>query len=401
MKFAHGASVRIASALLAGAVLASPAQTVAEVAAPPAAENDLPTLPASLDGAPIALMIDLGSGRVLFSREEDRRFMPASLTKLMTVYTAFEMLDEGLLQPQQRMPVRDETFREWSGKGSSMFVAQGTTVGVDDLLRAIPTVSANDGCVVLAEGAAGSVAKFTDIMNAKAKELGMNDSHFNTPNGWPDEGRTYTSARDLATLAKALITRHPQKYQRYFGIPQFTWNEITQKNRNPILGVVDGADGLKTGFTNEAGYGFVGSAERNGRRIVMVIGGTQSGRERKAIARDFIAWGFDSWRAHQLYGMNQPVAEVALQGGAERQVELKAERPVFVTVPNGEDPQARISVRYLGPAQAPIAEGDRVASLVIETADGQKSSVPLIASESVEEANWWQRLRNGLFSLVT
>ncbi len=401
MKFAHGASVRIASALLAGAVLASPAQTVAEVAAPPAAENDVPTLPASLDGAPIALMIDLGSGRVLFSREEDRRFMPASLTKLMTVYTAFEMLDEGLLQPQQRMPVRDETFREWSGKGSSMFVAQGTTVGVDDLLRAIPTVSANDGCVVLAEGAAGSVAKFTDIMNAKAKELGMNDSHFNTPNGWPDEGRTYTSARDLATLAKALITRHPQKYQRYFGIPQFTWNEITQKNRNPILGVVDGADGLKTGFTNEAGYGFVGSAERNGRRIVMVIGGTQSGRERKAIARDFIAWGFDSWRAHQLYGMNQPVAEVALQGGAERQVELKAERPVFVTVPNGEDPQARISVRYLGPAQAPIAEGDRVASLVIETADGQKSSVPLIASESVEEANWWQRLRNGLFSLVT
>lgn len=401
MKFAHGASVRIASALLAGAVLASPAQTVAEVAAPPAAENDVPTLPASLDGAPIALMIDLGSGRVLFSREEDRRFMPASLTKLMTVYTAFEMLDEGLLQPQQRMPVRDETFREWSGKGSSMFVAQGTTVGVDDLLRAIPTVSANDGCVVLAEGAAGSVAKFTDIMNAKAKELGMNDSHFNTPNGWPDEGRTYTSARDLATLAKALITRHPQKYQRYFGIPQFTWNEITQKNRNPILGVVDGADGLKTGFTNEAGYGFVGSAERNGRRIVMVIGGTQSGRERKAIARDFIAWGFDSWRAHQLYGMNQPVAEVALQGGAERQVELKAESPVFVTVPNGEDPQARISVRYLGPAQAPIAEGDRVASLVIETADGQKSSVPLIASESVEEANWWQRLRNGLFSLVT
>lgn len=401
MKFAHGASVRIASALLAGAVLASPAQTVAEVAAPPAAENDVPTLPASLDGAPIALMIDLGSGRVLFSREEDRRFMPASLTKLMTVYTAFEMLDEGLLQPQQRMPVRDETFREWSGKGSSMFVAQGTTVGVDDLLRAIPTVSANDGCVVLAEGAAGSVAKFTDIMNAKAKELGMNDSHFNTPNGWPDEGRTYTSARDLATLAKALITRHPQKYQRYFGIPQFTWNEITQKNRNPILGVVDGADGLKTGFTNEAGYGFVGSAERNGRRIVMVIGGTQSGRERKAIARDFIAWGFDSWRAHQLYGMNQPVAEVALQGGAERQVELKAESPVFVTVPNGEDPQARISVRYLGPAQAPIVEGDRVARLVIETADGQKSSVPLIASESVEEANWWQRLRNGLFSLVT
>ncbi|WP_144094894.1 D-alanyl-D-alanine carboxypeptidase family protein [Croceicoccus sediminis] len=401
MNFAHGASVRIASALLAGLVLASPVRTVAEVSAVSAAESATPTLPPSMDGAPIALMIDLGSGRVLFSREADRRFMPASLTKLMTIYTAFEMLDDGTLQPEQRMPVRDETFREWSGKGSSMFVARGTSVGVDDLLRAIPTVSANDGCVVLAEGAAGSVAKFTDIMNAKAKELGMNDSHFNTPNGWPDEGRTYTSARDLATLAKALITKHPQKYRQYFGLPQFTWNDITQKNRNPILGVVEGADGLKTGFTNEAGYGFVGSAERDGRRLVMVIGGTQSGRERKAIARDFIAWGFDGWRAHQLYGMNQPVAKVAVQGGAERQIELKAERPVFVTVPEGSDPKAHVSVRYQGPALAPIAEGDRVANLVIETADGRKSSVPLVASETVGEANWWQRLRNGLFSLVT
>lgn len=366
-----------------------------------AASQAAPTLPISLDGAPIALMLDLGSGRVLFSREADRRFMPASLTKLMTVYTAFEMLDEGTLQPQQRLPVSNHAFEEWANRGSSMFVARGTNIGVDDLLKGIMTVSANDGCVVLAEGAAGSVAAFTDLMNAKAKELGMNDSHFNTPNGWPDEGRTYTTAGDLAILAEALITRHPRKYRRYFGIPEFTWNEIAQKNRNPILGKIEGADGLKTGFTNEAGYGFVGSAERNGRRLIMVIGGTESGRARKAIARDFIGWGFDAWRTRQLYGARQNVAEVEVQGGARRQAVLRVDRPVFITVPMGEAPEARVHVRYLGPASAPIKAGEQVASLVIEAKDGGRSSIPLIAAQAIPTANWWQRIRNGLFGLLT
>ncbi|RVQ69772.1 D-alanyl-D-alanine carboxypeptidase [Croceicoccus ponticola] len=366
-----------------------------------AAQDAGPVPPVSLDGAPIALMIDLGSGRVLFSREADRRFMPASLTKLMTAYTVFEMLDEGTLQPEQRMPVRDETFHEWSGKGSSMFVAKGSSIGVDALLRGILTVSANDGCVVMAQGAAGSVPAFTDLMNAKARELGMNDSHFGTPNGWPDEGRTYTSARDLATLATAIITKHPAKYRRYFSAPSFTWNEITQNNRNPIMGVVEGADGLKTGFTNEAGFGFVGSAERNGRRIVMVIGGTESGSARKAIARDFIGWGFDEWHAKRLYGAREPVAEVALQGGAQRTVELSSVRPIFVTAPDGDPAATKIAVRYLGPAKAPIRKGEEIATLLIETSDGVKSSVPLVAVKDVAAANWWQRWRNGLLSLVS
>ncbi|AKM11683.1 hypothetical protein AB433_08775 [Croceicoccus naphthovorans] len=360
-----------------------------------------PDLPQSLDGAPIALMLDLGSGRVLFSREADRRFMPASLTKIMTLYTAFEMIEEGSLSLKQRLPVRDETFREWSGKGSTMFVPRGAAISVDTLLHAIDTVSANDGCVVLAEGAAGSVEAFTDLMNAKARELGMNDSHFNTPNGWMDEGRTYTSARDLATLAQAIITRHPDFYARYFSQPSFSYNGITQNNRNPILGYVDGADGLKTGFTNEAGYGFVGSAERDGRRLVMVLGGTESGRARKQIARDFVDWGFENWSALRLYGAGQNVASVPVQGGAESKVMLKVERSVFATAPRGASADASVRVRFLGPTEAPIAEGERIASLVIETADGKTSSVPLVAAEAVPAANWWQRLRNGLVGLVT
>ncbi|MBB3991243.1 D-alanyl-D-alanine carboxypeptidase family protein [Croceicoccus naphthovorans] len=400
-------SLRPAGAALAIVALALPggigAQEQAVVATQPSAEtmSAEPDLPQSLDGAPIALMLDLGSGRVLFSREADRRFMPASLTKIMTLYTAFEMIEEGSLSLKQRLPVRDETFREWSGKGSTMFVPRGAAISVDTLLHAIDTVSANDGCVVLAEGAAGSVEAFTDLMNAKARELGMNDSHFNTPNGWMDEGRTYTSARDLATLAQAIITRHPDFYARYFSQPSFSYNGITQNNRNPILGYVDGADGLKTGFTNEAGYGFVGSAERDGRRLVMVLGGTESGRARKQIARDFVDWGFENWSALRLYGAGQNVASVPVQGGAESKVMLKVERSVFATAPRGASADASVRVRFLGPTEAPIAEGERIASLVIETADGKTSSVPLVAAEAVPAANWWQRLRNGLVGLVT
>ncbi|MDR7103240.1 D-alanyl-D-alanine carboxypeptidase family protein [Croceicoccus sp. BE223] len=392
--------------LIAGAMLAlvSPVTTGAQAGAQrgaPVVSSRTPPTPPSLEGAPLAYMVDLGSGRVLFSREADRRFMPASLTKLMTAYTAFEMLDEGTLQLAQRMPVSDAAFKEWSGKGSSMFVARGTAIPVDTLLKGILTVSANDGCVVLAEGAAGSVPNWVDLMNAKARELGMKDSHFGTPNGWPDQGRTYTSARDLATLARAIITRHPGKYERYFGIRLFEWNRIQQHNRNPILDAVEGADGLKTGFTNEAGYGFVGSAERNGRRLVMVIGGTESGQARKAIARDFINWGFDDWHARMLFGANQPVANVELQGGAERSLEVASTRPIFVTAPNGQAAEAKVAVRYLGPAQAPIAKGQKVASLTIRTPDGVKSEVPLVATHDVAVANWWQRMRNGLLSLVT
>ncbi|WP_082836028.1 D-alanyl-D-alanine carboxypeptidase family protein [Croceicoccus bisphenolivorans] len=393
-----------AVALAAAALLVSPAtgaQGGGGSGDGAVAISDGADLPPSLEGAPIALMVDLGSGRVLYSREADRRFMPASLTKLMTLYTAFEMIEEGSLSLDQRLPVRDETFRAWSGKGSTMFVPRGAAITVDTLLHAIDTVSANDGCVVLAEGAAGSVPAFTALMNAKARQLGMHDSHWNTPNGWMDEGRTYTSARDLATLAQAIITRHPGLYRRYFSQPSFAYNGITQNNRNPILGAVQGADGLKTGFTNEAGYGFVGSAERNGRRIVMVIGGTESGRARKAIARDFINWGFDDWSARRLYGAGQAVASVALQGGADRTVMLNAERPVFVTVPQGQQADARVSVRYRGPAVAPVRKGDKIATLEITTADGSRGSVPLVAAEDVDTANWWQRLRNGLLAIVT
>ena len=220
--------------------------------------------PPNANDAPIAFLLDLTSGQVLFAREEDRRFMPASITKVMTTFLAFEWMEEGKILPQQVVTVRPELWREWRGVGSTMFLASGARVTMDDLVHGVTTVSANDGAAVLAEGAAGSVDAWVAAMNAKASEIGMRDSHFGTPNGWMDDGRTFVTARDLSTLAAALIRKHPTKYRHFVGQTEFTYNEITQPNHDPISGKVPGADGIKTGFTNQAGYGFLGSAQRNG-----------------------------------------------------------------------------------------------------------------------------------------
>lgn len=359
--------------------------------------------PASLEGAPIALMEDLGSGAVLFSRDVDRRFLPASLTKLMTVYTAFELIAVDQLQSDQLLAVSDKAFDEWSGKGSSMFIAANSEIPVDTLLAGILTVSANDGCVVLAEGIAGSIANFTALMNAEARQLGMNDSHFHSVNGWPDEGRTYTTAHDLALLARALITRHPELYRRYFGLPNFTWNGITQNNRNPILNVVDGADGLKTGYTNEAGYGFVGSAERDGRRLIMVVAGTDSSGERRTIAREFINWGFDGWDHQRLYRAGELVARAEVQGGATRQVPLHTPRSYFAVSPAGSpawgDGRPHVMLRYRGPVEAPIRKGEAIAELRVAVPGQEARALPLVAAADVPAAGPVERLRNGVLGL--
>ena len=243
-----GTMKRLSGAAAAVALAVAPALPMAQTghaprAAAPAGDAANPPL----RDVPIALIMDADGGTPFYAKDADRRFIPASLTKLMTVYTAFELLKEGRLRLDQRLPVSARTAKEWSGKGSTMFSVANTSLSVDTLLKAIMTVSANDGCVILARGAAGSIEGWNALMNANAEKLGMNDSHFNTPNGWMDEGRTYTSARDLATLTRALLTEHGDLYQRYFALPKFTYNNITQTNHNPILGHVEGSDGLARG----------------------------------------------------------------------------------------------------------------------------------------------------------
>src|SRR5688572_651557 len=282
--------------------------------------------------APIAYMVDLGSGRALFEREANRRFMPASLTKIMTAYVAFEMFDEGRLHPNQRFIISDAAFDQWRGVGSRMFIGRGQSVSVDELLYGIMTVSANDGSIMLAEGASGSVSAFVARMNSTADRLGMRDSRFGSPNGWPDQGATYTTARDLAVLTQAMLLRYPQYYRRYVGHREMSFNGIRQENHVPLLGRVPGADGVKTGYTNEAGFGLVGSAVRNGRRVVMVVGGYDRAWQRARESRDFLEWGFSAWETRPLFAAGETVAQARVQSGADRHVPLAAPLPFSLTM---------------------------------------------------------------------
>lgn len=349
---------------------------------------------------PVALLVDQSSGQILYAREADRRFVPASITKVMTLYTAFELIKAGKLTPNQHFTVSETAFREWSRKGSTMFLAHGAQVSVDELLKGISTVSANDGCVVLAEGALGSVEKWVALMNANARSLGMRDSHFGTPNGWMDDGHTYVSARDLVRLADALLERHPELFHRYVGHKNMLFNGIAQNNHDPMVGVVDGADGIKTGYTRQAGYGYLGTASRNGRRLLMVVAGVDSPASRARASRDLMEWGFFAFDSRQLLAKGEGIGQARVQGGADRSVELLASRPVFATAPRGSLHDAKLAIRYSGPIHAPIAKGQEIASLEVHVPGQRPYFVPLAAAREVPSANVWQRLVNGLLGFL-
>lgn len=391
----------LAVPLLFAALVAQAQVPAGSPVAAPVWREGKPFDPAANLGAPLAYLIDLGSGRVLFEREARRRFVPASLTKIMTAYVAFELMRAGRIQPGQRFAMSDAAFKQWHQIGSTMFLGRGQVVSVDELLMGIMTVSANDGCIVLAEGASGSVANFVMLMNAEARRLGMTDSHFGSPNGWPDQGATYNSARDLAVLTRAMLTRHPAYYRRYVGHPGMTFNGIAQNNHVPLFGKVLGADGVKTGFTNEAGYGLVGSAVRDGRRLVMVVGGYDRAWQRARESRALLEWGFSAWQSKRLFAAGATVGEARVQGGATREVPLIAPLAYAVTYPVGSaPPQVKLSLRYEGPLRAPLAKGAQVASLRVMTPGEPPRDLPLLAGGSSAAAGPWARLRNGLLGVV-
>ena len=350
--------------------------------------------------APIALMIDVNSGRVLYERQSRRRFVPASLTKIMTSYVAFELVAQGKLSLDTKLRMNPETFKAWHNVGSTMFLGNGSETSVADLLEGIVTVSANDACVVLAEGVAGSVPAFTAMMNAEAKKLGLRDTHYHTPNGWMDEGQTYVSAADLATLSRALITRHPDLYRRFYGHARMTWNGIEQANHNPLYGVTEGADGVKTGFTNEAGYGFVGSVARGGRRLIMVVAGYDRANDRARQSRAFIEWGFSAFDSHPLFPSGAHLGEARVQGGEARSVGLVTAQPVAVLLPHGAAGSPSVVIRYKGPLRAPIAKGDSVATLVVRAPGQPEAQLPLVAAEAVGKGGVVSRLRNGILAML-
>ncbi|HVM38125.1 MAG TPA: D-alanyl-D-alanine carboxypeptidase family protein [Sphingomicrobium sp.] len=360
--------------------------------------------------APIAYLIDLSSGAELLAKNADQRIPPASMAKMMTTEVAFELIDSGQLPLNKMCTVQPETWRKWHGPqaGSTMFLSANEQVSVENLLHGIVTLSGNDASVVLAECIAGTEEAFVAQMNALAQKLGLKNSRFGNSNGWPDEGRTYVTARDLAAIARASIERHPKLYKQFYGQPSFTWGKtlgsgqaITQGNRNPILGKIAGADGLKTGHTNEAGYGFTGSAEQNGRRLVMVVAGLDSWNARVNESTRLMNWGFNAWTAKPLFQSGAKVGTAKVQLGDDSELDLVAPRNLAVTMPAGlASGPTRLKIRYQGPIKAPVAKGAHVADLVILTGDTGEQVVPLVAGEQIGEAGFFGRIWLGLKQLV-
>jgi D-alanyl-D-alanine carboxypeptidase (penicillin-binding protein 5/6) len=363
-------------------------------------------VPAYNTPAAYAFMKDLSSGTVLYAKDADTRMPPASMGKMMSVYVAFQMIKRGEAHLDQKIMVRPETWTKWHSQGSTMFLSVNEQVSVDNLLHGIVTLSGNDACVVLAEGLGGTEENYVALMNRAAKKIGVRNSHFANTNGWPDPNE-YVTARDLALIAEATIRDFPDLYKRYYASEKFTWGktlgagaDITQANRNPLLGKVTGADGLKTGHTEEAGFGFTGSAIQNGRRIVMVLAGLATYNERIASSVDFMNWGFNAWSGVPVLKAGQVAGKAKVSGGVETEVALVAPRDLYITVPRGMSSERKTQVIAAAGITAPIAKGQKLGDLVVSVKGLPDTRLPLVAGAAVEKAGPILAAWNWLKSLI-
>ncbi len=342
-----------------------------------------------------AILIDAESGAVLFAKNADQQLPPASMSKLMTAFVVFERLKQGLLNVEDKLPVSEKA---WRMGGSRMYVDVGDSVRVMDLLRGMIVQSGNDAAVVLAEGLAGSEAAFAQEMNAMAQQLGLTGSNFANSTGWPDPQHLMT-ARDLATLARLLIERYPDYYKIYSEI-EFTWNDITQGNRNPLLYRDVGADGIKTGYTKEAGYCLVASAVKDGRRLILVVMGLDSKSQRAEEADRLLAWGFREFASYRLFQAGEQLDEAPVWLGTQPTVSLIAPTEISVNMLRTARQQMTVKLIYQQPILAPIEAGQEVAVLTVEAPDTPPVDFPIVAARSVSEAGIVERMIQTVNSLL-
>ncbi len=334
-----------------------------------------------------AILVDAQSGRVLFEKNADELMPPSSMTKVMTLYLVFERLADGRLTMEDTLPVSE---RAWRKGGSKMFVEVGDRVSIENLLRGIIIQSGNDACIVVAEGLSGTEDAFAREMTKRGREIGLTSSTFKNSTGWPDPEHRMT-ARDLNLLALRTVLDFPQ-YYHYFAETSFTWSDITQSNRNPLLYKNMGADGLKTGHTQEAGYGLTASAIRDGRRLVLVVNGLPSERARSEESERLIEWGFREFSNYELFSAGEEVDRAEVWLGAEDSVPLTLEEPVVVTLSQREHDEMTVSVHYEAPVPAPIAEGQEVAVLRIAAPGMEPMEYPLFAAAEVEKVGPFGRM---------
>lgn len=353
-----------------------------------------------------ALLLEVATDEVLFAKAADETFPPASMSKMLTIYIAFEQIATGALSMDDTTVVSDSAWRRWAGtEASLMFLGAGEEVSVNDLLHGIIVSSGNDACTVLAEMLAGTEDSFAAWMNEKAAELGMDNSRFQNASGWPAEDQ-YTTAHDLARLAKRTVEDFSELYTLYaeteytYGEDFQTGEPIKQYNRNPLLYRMDGADGLKTGHTEASGYGLTGSAIRDGRRLIAVVSGLDSASVRAREAQSLLEYGFRAFNTYTLFEAGETVAEADVWLGRDGKLPLIAEKTVRMTLSRQARAGIRMVLRHDNPIPAPIEEGQPLATVVVTAPGMEEHRIPLLAGASVEQVGGFGRIGAALEYLL-
>jgi len=350
--------------------------------------------------APTAILIEASSGSVLFEKNADELRAPSSMMKLMTAEVVFHAIKQGDVKLTDEYHVSENAWRKGGAPagGSTMFAAIHSKIPVDDLLHGAIIQSGNDACMVLAEGIAGNEHAFAEMMTKRARELGMTQSTFANSNGLPDPGNKM-SVRELAKLARYIIQTYPEFY-KLFGEREFTWNKIRQPNRNPLLTSLEGADGLKTGYTKEGGYGMVGSAVQNGMRLIVVVNGLEDSEDRASEAKKMLEWGFRNFEARTLFAAGQPVGYAKVFGGDSRSVKLASAEPIKVMVQKNGTDKLIARVVYNGPVRAPIEPGQPVGIVRVWRGGKIAMEAPVSAAEPVGKGSTMRRAIDGASELV-
>jgi serine-type D-Ala-D-Ala carboxypeptidase (penicillin-binding protein 5/6) len=349
--------------------------------------------------APFVVVMDYDTRTVLFEKAADDLMAPASTAKMMTAEVIFREIAEGRLKPDDEFIISENAWRKGGGAagGSTMFAAVNSKVRIDDLLRGLIIDSGNDAAIALAEGVAGSEEAFATLMNKRAKEIGMTRSTFTNPWGRGDPGQRVTP-RDMAMLAAHIIATYPERY-KLFSEREFTWNKVKQLNRNPLLTMDIGADGLKTGNIEESGFGLVGSAIQGGQRVIVVINGLKTANDRKDEARKLIQWGLRSFEKKVLFNAGDVIGYAKVYGGASFEAPLVANGPVTVLIPRGSAERLTAKIVYQGPLIAPVEEGKEVAHLKISRGTLQALDIPLKTQAAVESGPLWRRALDAALEL--
>lgn len=347
-----------------------------------------------------AFMIDAETGTVLFSKDPDRLIAPASLNKLMTAEVIFDAVKSGRYSMDDSFAVSENAWRTGGAPSgtSTMFAALKSVIRLQDLIQGIVVQSANDGCIIVAEGMDGSEANFATQMTERARKIGLEKSVFKNSTGLPAEGQV-TTVRELTQLGLHIWKEYPELY-KYYAQPDFTWNKIIQRNRNPLLGMGIGADGMQLGFTEGEGYAIVGSASQNGRRVFAAMAGLASEKERSEEARKLIDWGMKAFNRRELFADGAVVGEASVYGGEKGSVALKAKGPVSILVPITNRDKVIARIVYEGPMVAPVEEGTPVGALKVWIGDTLSQQTPLFAAENVGVGALHQRAIDAVGELL-